>query len=57
MQRCQRFKTILEMVLWNGFQSCRRINPGVISVIKMPSFQYFIYLWKQKKPLEAKSGK
>ena len=32
------FKTILEMVLWNGLQSCRCITPDVINVIKMPSF-------------------
>jgi len=38
------FKTILELVLWNGLQSCRYITPDVISVIKMPSFQYFLYL-------------
>jgi hypothetical protein len=38
------FKTILELVLWNGLQSCRCITPDVISVIKMPSFQYFLYL-------------
>jgi hypothetical protein len=31
-------KTIFEVVLWNGLQSCRRITPDVISVIKMPSF-------------------
>jgi hypothetical protein len=24
------FKTILELVLWNGLQSCRRITPDVI---------------------------
>jgi hypothetical protein len=35
------FKTLLELFLWNGFQSCRRISPDVINVIKMPSFQYF----------------
>ena len=40
------FKTILELVLWNGLQSCRHITPDVI---KMPSFQYFLYLWEQKK--------
>jgi hypothetical protein len=40
------FKTTLELVLWNGLQSCHRITPHVI---KMPSFQYFLYLWKQKK--------
>jgi hypothetical protein len=40
------FKTILELVLWNGPQSCHRITPNVI---KMPSFQYFLYLREQKK--------
>jgi len=43
------FKTILELVLWNGLQSCRCITPDVISVIKMTSFQYFLYLQEQKK--------
>jgi len=43
------FKTILELVLWNGLQSCRCITPDVINVIKMPSFQYFLCLWEQKK--------
>ena len=44
------FKTILELVLWNGFQSCRCITPDVISVIKMPSFRYFLYfLGKDKR--------
>jgi len=43
------FKTILELVLWNGLQSCRSITPDVINVIKIPSFQYFLYLWEQKK--------
>jgi len=43
------FKTILEMVLWNGLQSCRCITPDVTNVIKMPSFQYFLYLREQKK--------
>jgi hypothetical protein len=41
------FKTILKLVLWNGLQSCRRITPDVINVIKMPSFQYFLYLREQ----------
>jgi len=40
------FKTILELVLWNGLQNCRCITPDVI---KMPSFQYFLYLREQKK--------
>jgi hypothetical protein len=35
------FKTILELLLWNGLQSCRRIISDVINVIKMPSFQLF----------------
>jgi hypothetical protein len=38
------FKTILELVLWNGLQSCHRITPDVISVTK-----FFLYLWQQKK--------
>ena len=50
------FKTILELVLWNGFQSCCRITPDVINVIKVPSFQYFLYLWEQKKVNGARSG-
>jgi len=29
------FKTILELILWNGFQSCHCITPDAISVIKM----------------------
>jgi len=43
------FKTILEMVLWNGLQSCRCITPDVINVIKMPSCEFFLYLREQKK--------
>jgi len=43
------FKTILELVLWNGLQSCHCITRDVISAIKMPSFQYFLYLQEQKK--------
>jgi hypothetical protein len=35
-------KTIGELVLWNGLQSCCCIIPDVINVIKMPSFQYFL---------------
>jgi hypothetical protein len=41
--------TILELVLWKGLQTCHRITPDVIGVIKMPSFQYFLYLLEQKK--------
>jgi len=43
------FETILELVLWNGLQSCCCIIPDAINVIKMPSFQYFLYLREQKK--------
>ena len=43
------FKTILELVLWNGLKNCSCITPDVINVIKMPSFQYFLYLREQKK--------
>jgi hypothetical protein len=43
------FKTILEMILWNGFQSSRCITPDVINVLKMPSFQYFLHHREQKK--------
>ena len=46
---CPPFKTILELVLWNGRQSCRCITPDVIMIIKMSSFQYFLYLGEQKK--------
>jgi len=42
------FKIILELVLWNGLQSCRCIIPDVINVIKMPLFQYFLYLREKK---------
>ena len=50
------FKTILELVLWNGLQSCRCITPDVINIIKMPSFQYFLIFGKRKKSLGARSG-
>jgi hypothetical protein len=43
------FKTILKVVLWNGLQSCHHITPDTINVIKMLSFQYFLYLREQKK--------
>jgi hypothetical protein len=43
------FQTILELILWNGFQSGRCTTPDVINVIKMPPFQYFLYLWEYKK--------
>jgi len=43
------FKAILELVLWNGLQSYCCIAPDVINVIKMSSFQYFLYLREKKK--------
>ena len=43
------FKTILELVLLNDLQSCLCIAPDVINVIKIPSFQYLLYLREQKK--------
>ena len=39
----------VELVLWNGLQSYRCITLDVNNVIKMPPFQYFLYLWEQKK--------
>jgi hypothetical protein len=33
---------------------CHPIVPDVINVIKMPSFQYFLYLLEQKKVSGAK---
>jgi hypothetical protein len=47
------FKTIMELVLWNGLQSCHHITPDVINVIKMSSFQYFFYLREQKKVIRG----
>jgi len=43
------FKEILELVLWNDLPSCRCVILDVINVIKMPSFQYLLYLEEQKK--------
>ena len=43
------FKTILELVLCSGLRSYSCITPDVINIIKMPSFQYFLYLREQKK--------
>jgi len=43
------FKTILELDLWDVLQSCRCVTLDVINVIKMHSFQYFLYLPEKKK--------
>jgi hypothetical protein len=48
------FKTILELILWNGLQRCRCITRDVI---KMPSLRYFLYLREQKKVTGARSSK
>jgi hypothetical protein len=42
-------KTILELVFWNDLHTCHRITPDIMNVIKMPSFQYFLYFQGQKK--------
>jgi hypothetical protein len=50
------FNSILELVLWNGLQSCCRITPDIINVIQIRSVHYFIYLWEQKIVIGASSG-
>ena len=50
------FKTILELVLWNGLQSCRCITRDVINVIKMLSFNISFIFGNRKKSLGARSG-
>jgi len=42
------FKMILELILWNGLQSCRRITPDVINVIKLPFFQFSFFVGNRK---------
>ena len=50
------FKTILELVLWNGLQSCRFIIPDVINVIKYLHFNISFIFGNRKKSLRATSG-
>jgi hypothetical protein len=50
------FKTILELVLWNGLQSCLCFTPDVINVNKIPSFQYLFIFGNCKKSLGARPG-
>jgi hypothetical protein len=50
------FKTILELVSWNGLKSCCCITPDV-NAIKMPSFQYFFIFGNRKTSLGARYGK
>jgi len=46
-----RFKTILELVLWNGLQSSRCITPDVINVIKCLPFNISFIFGNRKKSL------
>jgi hypothetical protein len=48
-------KTILELVLWNGLQSCHHITPDVINVIEMSSIFPFIF-GSRNKLWGARSG-
>jgi len=50
------FKTILKLVLCIGLQSCRRITPDVINVIKCLSFIISSIFGKRKMSLGARSG-
>jgi len=50
------FKTILELVLWNGLHSCRCITPDVINVIKCLPFDISFTFGNRKKSLGARSG-
>jgi len=43
------FKQFWKWFCGDGLQSFCCINPDVINVIKMPSFQYLLYLREQKK--------
>jgi len=47
------FKTILELVLWNGLQCCRCITPDVM---KMPSFNISFIFGNRKKSLGDRTG-
>jgi hypothetical protein len=50
------FKTNLELVLWNGLQSCCRITPDVINVIKSFLFNISFIFGNIEKSLGARSG-
>ena len=50
------FKTILELVLCNGLQSCHCITPDVINVIKSLPFNISFIFANRKKSLGARSG-
>jgi hypothetical protein len=44
----QPFKAIFKWFCGIALRAARRITPDVISVIKMPPLQYFLYLQEQK---------
>ena len=50
------FKTILEQVVWNGFQNCCCITPDVINVIKCLPFNISFIFGNRKKSLGARSS-
>ena len=52
----QPLKTILELVLWTGLQSCRFIIPDVINVTKCLPFNISFIFGNRKKSLGARSG-
>jgi hypothetical protein len=49
-------KTILEMVLLNGLQSCCCIIPDAINIIKIPSSNIYFIFCNRIKSLWARSG-
>jgi len=50
------FKTILELVSWNGLQSCRCIPPDVIKSSKCLRFNISFIFGNRKKSLGDRSG-
>ena len=50
------FKTISELVLWNGLQNCRCINLNVINVIKCLHFNISFIFGKRNNSLGARHG-
>ena len=48
---CPPIKTISELVLWNGLQSCRCITSDVINIIKCLPFNISFIFWNRKKSL------
>ena len=50
------FKTVLEIVLWNGLQSCRCVTPDVINVTKCLPFNISFTFGNRIKSLGTRSG-